>query len=144
MTFDQTITAAIAKARKALEGCDYPLEVLDDYAAAFKSGHGDWRRLISFLQGLSAAGAMPIEDFCEVSGMIEKAHKAETDYSGTPASRRAQLVEALEEFEAASEEYYSADVLDLQAHDKSLKRYELAQTNVTSIAKLMNRFGYFR
>ncbi|RMN28335.1 hypothetical protein ALQ62_03367 [Pseudomonas coronafaciens pv. zizaniae] len=51
------------KAEKILLGNAFALEVLEDYHQDAKAGRLNRVRLRGFLQGLFAAGAIPIEDY---------------------------------------------------------------------------------
>ncbi|RMW07741.1 hypothetical protein ALP03_200306 [Pseudomonas amygdali pv. tabaci] len=51
------------RAEKILQGSVFALEVLDDYHQDAKAGRLSRERLRGFLQGLHAAGAIPLEDY---------------------------------------------------------------------------------
>jgi len=144
MDHDHRLITAIAQVRRALEGNDFALEVLDDYEADHRAGRGDWQRLTGFFQGLSAAKAIPYEDYCEVSALVAPWPAPEPDHTGTPASRRAQLIEALDELENVRAEMKNCAAFDAAAFPAQLKRYEVAQVQVASAAQNMRRFGLLR
>ncbi|HBN9243600.1 hypothetical protein [Pseudomonas aeruginosa] len=67
----RTLTAVFTQVARCLEGHDLALETLDDYRADAAAGLLTVDRLRGFLQGLSAAGALPYEDYCEVDAMLD-------------------------------------------------------------------------
>lgn len=67
------------KAEKVLLGNACALEVLEDYHQDAKAGRLNRERLRGFLQGLFAAGAMPLEDYDELDRAIEEEMRNERD-----------------------------------------------------------------
>ncbi|HEP9117658.1 TPA: hypothetical protein VDV13_003583 [Pseudomonas aeruginosa] len=67
----RTLTAVFTQVARCLEGHDLALETLDAYRADAAAGLLTVDRLRGFLQGLSAAGALPYEDYCEVDAMLD-------------------------------------------------------------------------
>lgn len=59
------------KAEKVLLGNALALEVLEDYHLDAKAGRLNRDRLRGFLQGLFAAGAMPVEDYADLDRDLE-------------------------------------------------------------------------
>lgn len=60
---EAVLVRVCVKAEKVLLGNVVALEVLEDYHQDAKAGCLNRERLRGFLQGLSAAGAMPLEDY---------------------------------------------------------------------------------
>ncbi|HBN9861138.1 hypothetical protein [Pseudomonas aeruginosa] len=66
----RTLAAVFTQVARCLEGHDLALETLDAYKADAAAGLLTVDRLRGFLQGLSAAGALPYEDYCEVDAAL--------------------------------------------------------------------------
>ncbi|HCT5749837.1 hypothetical protein [Pseudomonas aeruginosa] len=66
-----TLAVIFAQVAHCLERHDFALETLDAYKEDATAGRLTVERLRGFLQGLSAAGALPYEDYCEVDAMLE-------------------------------------------------------------------------
>ncbi|PBQ13273.1 hypothetical protein [Pseudomonas syringae] len=60
---EAVLVRACIKAEKVLLGNVFALGVLEDYHQDAKAGRLSRERLRGFLQGLFAAGAMPLEDY---------------------------------------------------------------------------------
>lgn len=67
----QTLQAVFSQVAAALKDNPQSLEVLTDYQQDAAAGRLTVDRLRGFLQGLSAAGALPYEDYCEVDAKLE-------------------------------------------------------------------------
>lgn len=67
----QTLRAVFAQVEGALKDHPQALEVLADYRQDAAAGRLTLDRLRGFLQGLSAAGVLPYEDYCEVEAKLE-------------------------------------------------------------------------
>lgn len=66
-----TLAVIFAQVAHCLERHDLALETLDAYKEDATAGRLTVERLRGFLQGLSAAGALPYEDYCEVDAMLD-------------------------------------------------------------------------
>ncbi|WP_164707327.1 hypothetical protein [Metapseudomonas otitidis] len=81
-----TLRSVFAQVEGALKDHPYALEVLADYREDADAGRLTLDRLRGFLQGLSAGGVLPYEDYCEADAKFF----ADED---SPI-RRASLIEA--------------------------------------------------
>lgn len=68
---EQTLRAVFAQVERNLTDNPQALEVLADYEQDAAAGRLTLDRLRGFLQGLSAAGALPYVDYCEVDAKLE-------------------------------------------------------------------------
>ncbi|MCP1652722.1 hypothetical protein [Pseudomonas nitroreducens] len=69
----QTLRVVFAQVESALKDHPQALDVLADYQQDAAAGRVTLDRLRGFLQGLSAAGALPYVDYCEVDAKLEAA-----------------------------------------------------------------------
>lgn len=80
-----TLGTVFAQVARAIAHIPQALEVLEDYRQDAAVSRLTLDRLRGFLQGLSAAGALPYEDYCEVDAKL-------TSDEENPL-RRASLIE---------------------------------------------------
>lgn len=71
---DKTLSAVFSQVEGAVKDCPHSLEVLADYQQDAAAGLLTVDRLRGFLQGLSASGALPYVDYCEVDAKLEVEH----------------------------------------------------------------------